>query len=424
VISVTQKATATAKSDEPMDPYEYFFRRYGHPPVPRDVDGQGSGIIYRQDGFILTNGHVVDQADKIKVRLQDGREFVAKRVGVDGRTDLAVIKIETNGLPVATLADSDKVRVGQWAIAIGTPFELDYSFTVGHISAKGRSMGGMRGGNAYEDYLQTDAAINPGNSGGPLCDIEGRVVGINTLIRGLNRGIGFAIPSNMARGIVDQLIASGRVRRPWIGISIRALEDTKDLAEWTKDLKHGVVVQQVLPGTPAAASDLKPADIIVAVDGNAVGTPKELQLQILKKPVGQEVTLDVVRDGKKIKLGLKTAEMAEEQHIASNRPAPKTKPKPKTEKFLGATVQPLNPEMAKQLELPDATGVLVTDVTDGSAADNSGLQPGDIITEVDRTPVGTLEQFKAATAAADRAKGVLLYVRRGGEFAFVVIKEK
>jgi len=282
----------------------------------------------------------------------------------------------------------------------------------------------MHGSNAYEDYIQTDAAINPGNSGGPLCDIEGRVVGINTLIRGLNRGIGFAIPSNMVRGIGDQLIASGRVRRPWIGISIRALEDTKDLAEWTKDLKHGVVVQQVLPGTPAAASELKPADIIVAVDGNAVSTPKELQLQILKKPVGEEVTLDVVRDGKKIKLGLKTAEMADEQHLASNRPTPKSKAKPKTEKFSGATVQTLNPEMAKQLELPDAAGVVVTDVADGSAADNSGLQPGDIITEVDRKPVGTIEQFKTAIKQADRSKGVLLYVQRGTEYNFVVVKEK
>src|SRR5712672_2438911 len=230
VITATHKFDARADGDEEGGipeqfkgtPFERFFRFHRMPQQEQEEDAkaEGSGVIIRADGYILTNNHVIDGADDVHVRLKDGREFDAKVIGSDSRTDVAVIKIDGKNLPVAQLGDSDKIRVGQWALAIGTPFELDYSFTVGFVSAKGRSAVFSRAGSAYEDYIQTDAAINPGNSGGPLCDIEGRVIGINTLIRGLNRGIGFAIPINMAKEVSDQLIDKGRMIRPWLGIEI------------------------------------------------------------------------------------------------------------------------------------------------------------------------------------------------------------
>ena len=330
VITCTKKAMARFESnDEDEDlpkqfegtPFEYFFRqRRFRVPEPRDTDSQGSGIIIRYDGFILTNNHVVDGADEIKVRLQDGREFTkAELVGVDSRTDVAVIKVDAKDLPTAQFGDSDKVRVGQWAIAIGSPFELEYSFTVGFISAKGRPPMDARTV-ATIDYFQTDASINPGNSGGPLCDIEGRVIGVNTLIRGLNRGIGFAIPINMAMDSAEKLIKYGSVIRPWIGISIEPLADNKELLDDNaKGLTEGVVVREIHPNTPAASSDLKAADIIVAVDGAPVKSPRDLQREILRKSVGQKVTLEVIRNGKPVKVPVQTKEMPDELRVASRR---------------------------------------------------------------------------------------------------------
>jgi serine protease Do len=263
-------------------PFEFFFHHMPQQDMP-DVESQGSGVILRKDGYILTNQHVIDGGGQITVLLKDGTKFTnAVVVGVDDRIDVAVIKVDGKNLPAARIGDSDAVKVGQWAIAIGAPYELDYSFTVGFVSAKGRSgVASRAGSNAYEDYLQTDAAINPGNSGGPLCDIEGRVIGINTLIRGLNRGIGFAIPINMAMDSAEKIIKEGKVKRPWIGIGIEGVDDDKDFAELQEDVKGGVVVHEIREGTPAAKSDLQPADVIVAVDGTPVKTPRELQQQIL-----------------------------------------------------------------------------------------------------------------------------------------------
>src|ERR1017187_344317 len=237
-------------------PFEFFFRHLpqGH---PRSIDKEASGIILRKDGYILTNQHVVDGADSITVHLKDGTEYKdAKVIGIDDHTDIAVIKVDAKDLQVAKFANSDEVKVGQWAIAIGAPFELDYSFTVGFVSAKGRPPMGDSAIVATIDYIQTDAAINPGNSGGPLCDIEGRVIGINTLIRGLNRGIGFAVPINVAMDSAEKLIKDGKVTRPWIGIGIEALSENKELAELAKPVKDGVVVNLIEDGAPASKSDL------------------------------------------------------------------------------------------------------------------------------------------------------------------------
>jgi Do/DeqQ family serine protease len=402
-------------------PFKYFFPHHGAPaPQTHDVDSEGSGIIIRSDGYILTNNHVVDHATQVTVRLKDGRVFEnARIIGQDDMTDVAVIKIDAKDLPVAQLGDSGKVRVGQWAIAIGAPYELDYTFTVGFVSAKGRSAVWNSSANAYEDYIQTDAAINPGNSGGPLCDIEGRVIGINTLIRGLNRGIGFAIPIDMARDVSDQLIAKGRVVRAAIGISIDPLSDIKELQERYKDLKDGVVVMEIRPNTPAASSELQPADVIVGIDGVPVKSPKELQTRILQKRIGDKVVLDVVRDGKPIKIALKTAEMQSDWLVAE-RVSPAN---PELETTLGLTVQTLTKDLAKQFDVPETRGVVVTDVADGSPAQESGLQHGDVITEVERTAVAGADEFKAAVAKADGKKSILLYVKRDGVSTFAVLKQ-
>jgi serine protease Do len=401
-------------------PFEFFFK---HMPQgrSRDVDTQGSGIILRRDGYILTNLHVVDGADTITVRLKDGTEFKdAKLIGSDDRTDIAVIKVDAKDLAAAKIANSDDIKVGQWAIAIGAPYELDYSFTVGFVSAKGRPPMGDPGIVATIDYIQTDAAINPGNSGGPLCDIEGRVIGINTLIRGLNRGIGFAIPINVAMDSADKLIKDGKVTRPWIGIGIDALADDKEMSELVKPLKDGVIVREIHADTPAAKSTLRPADIIVAVDGTPVKNPRDLQRQILHKEVGQKVMLDVMRGGKAIQVALQTGEMPNNVQFAAHEHAHK---QPKTESAYGLTVQTMTKDLADRLKVDSADGVVVMDVADGSAAQQKGLQHGDVITEIDRVPVHSVEDFTAAMEKISPDKGVLLNVQRGGTSTFVVLKD-
>jgi len=401
-------------------PFEFFFRHMPQQHEP-DVESQGSGVILRKDGYILTNQHVIDGGGQITVLLKDGTKFTnAVVVGVDDRIDVAVIKVDGKDLPAAKIGDSDAVRVGQWAIAIGAPYELDYTFTVGVISAKNRSGVASRGGNAYEDYIQTDAAINPGNSGGPLCDIEGRVIGINTLIRGLNPGHpGFAIPISMAMDSADKLIKDGKVKRPWIGIGISEFSEDKDYADLVKGVKDGVVVTEIREGTPAAKSDLQPADVIVAVDGTPVKTPRELQQQILHKNIGQKVVLDVVRGAKKLEVTIQTDEMpAPLQTVSLERHV-----MPKAESAFGLTVQTLTKDLAERLKIEASDGVVVTDVADGSVAQEKGLQHGDVITSVDRVPAHSVEDFKSAIAKADQDKGVLLYVQRGKATTFVVLKD-
>src|ERR1019366_5178417 len=259
-INVVQKPAASATEDEPnglFDSLPREFWRYFHKQLeqlPQEkVRGEGSGIIIRDDGYILTNGHVVEDAQSIQVRLRDGRTFPAKVRGIDPKSDLAVIRIEASRLPVAVLADSTKTRVGEFAIAIGAPFDLDYSVTFGHVSAKGRShvipswMGSTLMASMDQDFIQTDASINPGNSGGPLINIDGEVIGVNTLVEGSNRGIGFAMPSNLARQIADHLIAEGKFARAWLGVQISALAEDLEFRDWVQDIPDGVVVGRIIP---------------------------------------------------------------------------------------------------------------------------------------------------------------------------------
>ena len=429
VITTKHKAPTVSESQGGEDqengqqfegsPFEIFFRRMPQQHAP-DVESQGSGIILRKDGYILTNQHVIDGGGQITVLLKDGTKFTnATVVGIDDRIDVAVIKVDGKDLPAAKLGDSDGVKIGQWAIAIGAPYELDYTFTVGFVSAKSRSGVASHGGNAYEDYIQTDAAINPGNSGGPLCDIEGRVIGINTLIHGLNRGIGFAIPINMAMDSADKIIKEGKVKRPWIGIGISEFSEDKDYADLVKGVKEGVVVTEIREGTPAAKSDLQPADVIVAVDGTPVKTPRELQQQILHKNIGQKVVLNVVRGAKKMEVTIQTDEMPDQLQTVSLE----HRLTPKAESAFGLTVQTLTKDLAERLKIEASDGVVVTDVADGGVAQEKGLQRGDVITSVDRVPAHSVEDFKSAIGKADQDKGVLMYVRHGRATTFVVLKD-
>src|SRR6188768_890766 len=289
---------------------------------------EGSGFIVRADGHILTNHHVVQGADRVDVKLKDGREFQARLVGTDEKTDVAVIKIDANNLPVVQLGDSDAVRVGQFAFAIGAPFKLDYTFTYGVISGKGRSKLIATGGYSISDYLQTDASINPGNSGGPLCDIDGRVVGMNTLINGLNRGLGFAIPINLANEIGQQLISGQKIVRPWLGIRIETLGDDQSIRDLFKGIDKGVVVRTIEADAPAYKSDLRPFDVITQVDGAPVITDTQLQREILKKKIGQSVELTVWRKGQTLKIPVTTGELPNDISQASNQIKPPTPSKP------------------------------------------------------------------------------------------------
>jgi serine protease Do len=383
---------------------------------------EGSGFIVRPDGYIFTNYHVVEGAEQIDVKLKDGRELPAKIVGTDDKTDIAVIKIDAKDLPVVQMGDSDAIRVGQFAFAIGAPFKLDYTFTYGVVSGKGRSKLISNGGYSIPDYIQTDASINPGNSGGPLCDIDGRVIGMNTLINGLNRGLGFAIPINLANEIGQQLVAGKKIARPWLGIEIRTLSDFVAVRELLQGVDKGVVVRTIVADAPANKSDLRPFDVITKVDDTPVTTDTQLQHEILKKKIGQTVKLTVWRKGKTIEIPVTTGELPNANTPVSNEVAPPQQERPEDAGKLGLQVQDITKEMTERLRLGDAHGVIVTDVADNSIAAAQGIEREDVITEVDGKPVTSVRSFRDALSKADPKRGVLLYLDRQGSKTFAVLK--
>ena len=391
----------------------------------RPVQSEGSGFIVRPDGYIFTNFHVVEGADKIDVKLRDGRNFPARIAGTDEKTDIAVIKVDAKDLPVVQLGDSDAVRVGQFAFAIGAPFRLDYTFTYGVISGKGRSKLLQTGGYSISDYLQTDASINPGNSGGPLCDIDGKVIGMNTLINGMNRGLGFAIPINMAKEIGAELVAGHKIMRPWLGIRIENLGDDPAISDLFKGADRGVVVRTIEADAPASKSDLRPFDPITQVDGTPIETDSQLQHEILKKKIGQNVELTVLRKGQTIRIPIKTGELPNEIARASNdsaQPVPPSQPRDGGIGKFGLQVQELTEDVAKRLKLSVQRGVIVTDVEDNSIAATQDIQREDVITEVDGKPVTNVQSFREALNKADPKRGVLLYLDRKGTKTFAVLK--
>ena len=406
---------------------EQFEKRRQKRPAQQEpqYDGQGSGVVIRENGYILTNRHVVEGADKIKVRFKDGREFDAQVRGVDPQSDIAVLKIDAENLTVAKLGDSSKTRVGEFAIAIGAPFELDYSVTFGHVSAKGRShvipSFGESSPGAWmdQDFIQTDASINPGNSGGPLVNIDGEVIGLNTLIRGLHTGIGFAIPSNLAKEVAEKLISDGKFTRAWLGVGIIALKDYAD-RDLFKGVKDGVVVYRIDPSGPAAKSDLKASDVITSVDSQPVASAQELRSQVRSKKIGGTVLLEVVRGGKNMQIKVQTAEWPEE--IVGLARTGKSQSEPDSRGF-GLTVQALTSEMAEKYGVEKTEGVIVTAVEPGSPADQKRIKPGDIITEVNQTSVSNPKQFRDALKDADARKGVIINLISEGASKFEVLKD-
>jgi len=373
--------------------------------------GSGSGMVLSADGAILTNNHVVENASRIEVTLQDGRRFPARVVGVDAATDLAVLRIEAKGLPAIHFADSDKSEVGQWVVAIGSPFGLDYTVTAGVLSAKGR--GGL-GANEIEDYLQTDASINPGNSGGPLVNLHGEVLGINTMIIGRASGIGFAIPSNLARRVATELLEKGDVKRAWIGVSYQEL--TPELASsFGVDRTRGALVNDIVQGGPAEQAGLKPGDIILDVGGREVREGRDLLRAVVQHPVGAKVIVTVLREGHSQKLTLVTAERPDAEHAARGNGKPSRPGQPPAVQG-GLNLMPLTPDTARRLSYSGTGSVVVASVAPGSVADRAGLLRGDIIEEVNRRPVQTTKQVEDALL---KGRTLLRLHRQGGTF-FVV----
>jgi serine protease Do len=424
-VEKTVERGGAASSFQFQDPFDFFndpffehffgphFRQRQRMPRKFHQRGQGSGFIISEDGYILINNHVVGDADLIKVKLADGREFKAKVVGADPQSDVAVIKIDATDLPVLRLGDSDKLEVGEWVIAIGNPFGLSHTVTVGVVSAKGRSRIGI---NDYEDFIQTDAAINPGNSGGPLVNIHGEAVGMNTAIfsrSGGYMGIGFAIPINMARAIKDQLLEKGKVTRGWLGVVVQDIDE--ELARsFGLEKTEGVLIAEVSEGSPAEKAGLKQGDIILRVNGKKVDDPGELRNKIALTSPGAKVKMEVLRENKckilQVTIGEQPAgkAMGMAQHKILGK--------------LGLVVQDLTKDLAEQFGYQEGQGVLVAEVEPGSPASRVSIRPGHLIEEVNRKRVHNMDEFVRALAQSKQTKRVLFRVRDGEFSHYVAIR--
>lgn len=398
-------------------PFEEFFGPFMGEGPQRDFKQRslGSGFLIDREGFIVTNNHVIEDADQIRVILADNREFDAEVVGRDPQTDLALIRIQgADGLEPLRLGDSEKLRVGTWVVAIGSPFGLEQTVTAGIVSAKGRIIGS----GPYDDFIQTDASINPGNSGGPLLNMAGEVIGINTAIVASGQGIGFAIPINMAKGIIDQLKDKGAVTRGWLGVGIQDL--TPDLAGYYGlDSQKGVLVTQVFEGDPAHQAGIQVNDIIVSVDGRPVATGRELSGLIANTPVGQRTTIELIRDGKQQSLTVTLAKRDDDPRAAVPAPG-------RDSEELGIEVTDLGSDIARRFGI-DSTeaGVLVTSVKDDSLARKADLRPGDIIKEINRTVVKDRNDFlRLMKNVKDQDTVQMLVKRRNAGFLVVTIERK
>jgi serine protease Do len=380
---------------------EFFDRFFGEIPQRDFVQRSlGSGFIIDKDGYIITNNHVIEGASEIRVRLSTEKEYDAEIVGRDPKTDLALIKIKSrNGLPVVALGDSDKVEIGEWVMAIGNPFGLSHTVTVGIVSAKGRVIGS----GPYDDFIQTDASINPGNSGGPLFNIKGEVVGINTAIVATGQGIGFAIPINVAREIIPQLKKQGKVTRGGIGVYVQKM--TPELAKsFGLEKGKGALVADVIAGGAAEKGGIRRGDIIVRFDGKEIHEMNELPRLVAATHVGKEVEVEILREGKPMKLKLKVGELKEEAAARAEQ---------KASVDLGMSVQEITPEMARQLRLKETGGVIVSQVESGSPADEAGLQRGDIIQEINGQSIRRLDDYRTAMGKVKKDEVVRLLVKRG-----------
>ena len=417
-----------------QNPFEFFFRdaprdRNNEPRGPERRDSGGSGFLISPDGYVLTNYHVVEDADRITVRLHDDAvdgitsDFDAEVVGVDPSTDLALLKIESNQkFPYLELGDSDFLRVGDWVLAVGNPIVYDQTVTVGVVSAKGRRLQELSRDVSLDDYIQTDAAINFGNSGGPLLNIRGEVIGVNTAISVAGQGIGFAVPINIAKGILNQLKSDGRVARGYLGI---------ELAPVTEELKEGfglpsvqgALVNQVVPGLPAEDAGIRKGDVIISINGDDVATTDQLVQVISEKRPGERVKIEVIRRGEEKVFTAKLADRSESlpgAQVAQRR-------EPESEEVLGISVGELTAEIRRALDLDgtDIDGVVVTDVSPTSEAYEKGIAEGEVITEVNQNPIRSVEDFMEEIDNARDRNLVVLYVvgARGSRFVTIRLQQ-
>jgi serine protease Do len=415
-VQVTKVAQVGAfgMPDGPEGPYGEFFRRFFQDrpqrPERHRMHGSGSGVIISRDGYILTNNHVVDGAQEVTVTLADQRVYKAKVVGRDPKTDLAVLKIEAKEpLPVASMGDSDQLKVGDWVLAIGNPFGLSHSVTAGIVSAKGRVIGA----GPYDDFIQTDAPINPGNSGGPLFNMQGEMVGINTAIVSSGQGIGFAIPINIAKPLIPQLERTGEVTRGYLGVSIQSI--TPELAKALKlEDRQGALVAEVVPGGPAARAGIQQGDVIVAFNGKAVKDAHDLPAMAAESPVGQKVTLTVRREGATQQLPITVGKLPSEKAAREESAQP-------SQSQWGLQLQDVTPQTASRLGLTTDHGVIVVGVQPGSPAEQAGLREGDLILEVNHQPVHSVQEVREELAKAHDNASLLLQVKRDNGSLFVAL---
>jgi serine protease Do len=395
-------------------PYGEFFNRFFRERMPRPerhrMQGNGSGVIISQDGYILTNNHVVEGAQEVNVTMADKQTYKAQVVGRDPKTDLAVVKIDAKtALPVAALGNSTDIKVGDWVVAIGNPFGLGHTVTAGIVSAKGRVIGA----GPYDDFIQTDAPINPGNSGGPLFNIQGEMVGVNTAIVAAGQGIGFAIPIDLTKPLIPQLVKSGGVTRGYIGVGIQSI--TPDLAKAMKlDKDQGALVSELVEGGPAALAGIQRGDVIVAFNGEPVQDSHALPALVAKTPIGEKVTVTLQRQGKTQEVPVTVGELPSEKSAA-------VEPGAASQGQWGLQLQDVTPQMARQLGLSTEAGVLVVGVQPGSPAENAGLQRGDLIREVNRQPVRSVQEVRDGIAKADNQEALLLLVQRDQGNIFVAM---
>ncbi len=410
-------------SDDPV--FKYFFGpSFKHPSLPQSPEqfqsqAAGSGFLISEDGYILTNNHVIDNADKITVRLEGDQELEGKVIGTDPQSDVALIKVsDGRKFPYLPLGDSDQLEVGEWVIAIGSPFGLDRTVTVGVVSAKGRNHMGI---NEYENFIQTDAAINPGNSGGPLLNIHGEVIGINTAIfsrSGGYMGIGFAIPINMAKTVKSQLLAHGKVTRSWIGVAIQDMNS--ELARSFKmTQKSGALVTEVSKNSPAAKAGIKQGDVITLYDGRPVTDVVDLRNLVAMTPPGTKVDFTLVRNEKQQKLTIQVEEQPVDMMTQMGTPQ-----QPQIFQKMGMSLQDLNAELARQFGYALGQGVLIAGVTPGSPAALARIQAGSLIEEVNRQPVHNLKELQRAVQQASSAENILLLIRSGNRSQYVVLGVK
>jgi len=419
-ITATEKVDASRrgrKSPHGGDPFEFFFspekRRPGQEPEePRLEESEGSGFLVSADGFIVTNYHVVEDASRLTVNLsQDRHDYEAEVIGVDPPTDLALIRIKVeNKLPFLTLGDSEAIRVGDWVIAIGNPLAYEHTVTVGVVSAKGRKLYNLSKDFSLDNFIQTDAAINFGNSGGPLVNLAGEVIGVNTAISSVGQGIGFAVPISVAKDIMEQLRTKGKVSRGYLGISLS--EITPDIQEaWKLTSDKGALVQDVKPGLPADEAGVRPGDVIVAVDGKRMSAVDEVVRSVSARDPGSTLKLTVLRDGKETILSARLADRSEHLGGAVGSGTPGEPEGEPTETRLGFMVDDLSPQVLQQIGLPrDTKGVYITRVSKVSEAFQKGLEEGVVISELNRSPVANVGDFRREVRKVKAGGLVVLYV--------------